>query len=140
MSHASLPTRWEHAPPAATVLRRLSTESLGGRRPLAGRVNPRRMSARQMAAWAEELHADGMMNWVEFGMAGFPAELHPDYDRTVGALTGERADPDQPRDMIALWEDRHQREKRCLGPLAARVSGRIVELLRWQAAALTAAA
>jgi hypothetical protein len=140
MNHSSGQAQPANTPPTAMVLRRLSKESLGVRRPLAGRINPRRMTARQMAEWAAELHADGMMNWAEYAMAGFPAELHPDYNDTVGALTGERADPDQPRDMIALWEDRYQREKRCLGPMAAQVSGRIVELLRWQAASLNIAA
>lgn len=127
--------------PPAMVLRRLSQEALGARtRPLAGRIDPRRMTARELADWAAELHADGMMSWPEYALAGFPAELHPDYDSTVGALTGERAEPDRPRDMIALWEERHNREKRCVGPVAARISGRVVELLRWQAASLAAAA
>ncbi len=134
-------TQSEAGPAPTTLLRRLSRDGLGSRtRPLVGRVNPRRMSARQLADWAAELHADGMMNWAEYGIAGFPAELHPDYDRTVGVLTGERADPDCPRDMIALWEERFNRETRCLGAAAARISRRIVELLRWQAASLSAAA
>ncbi|GEM_PF-3348371 len=126
---------------SATTLRHMSQTRLGSRsHPTVGRVNPRRMSARQLADWAAELHADGMMNLAEYGIAGFPAELHPDYDSTVGALTGEPADPDCPRDMIIQWEDRYHRETRCLGAVAARISGRIVELLRWQAASLSAAA
>lgn len=134
-------TQSEASPAPAMLLRRLSREGLGTRaRPLVGRVNPRRMSARQMADWAAELHADGMMNWAEYGIAGFPAELHPDYDGTVGVLTGERADPDRPRDMIALWEDRLNRETRCLGAASAYITRRIVELLRWQAASVSAAA
>lgn len=122
--------------PSAVPLRRLEQRTA----PIAGRVNPRRMSPRQLADWAAELHADGMLTRAEFAVAGFPAELHPDYDRIVGTLTGERGEPDRPRDMIALWEDRHRREVRCLGPAAARSSGRIVELLRWQASGLAAAA
>lgn len=125
----------------AVLLRRWSQESLGLRgRPLADTVNPRQMTVRELARWAAELHADGMMSWAEYMVAGFPAEFHPDYDRTVGALTGEPADLDRPRDMIAWWEDRYAREKRCLGALAAHLTGRIVELLRWQANSQHAAA
>ena len=51
----------------------------------------RRMSPRQMADWAYELYLSGALTWEEYCMAGFPAELHPDYNQTVGALTGVRA-------------------------------------------------
>lgn len=31
-------------------------------------------------------------------------ELHPDFNRTIGALTGRRAAPDRERDCLAEWE------------------------------------
>jgi hypothetical protein len=32
--------------------------------------------------------------------------LHPDYNRTVGALTGKPASPDQQRDYVEVWNER----------------------------------
>ena len=69
-------------------------------------VEVRRMSPRQMAEWAYELYLGGTLSWEEYCLAGFPAELHPDYNRTVGALTGVSAQPDWPRDMLREWEER----------------------------------
>jgi hypothetical protein len=66
----------------------------------------RQMSPRQLAAWAHEMYLSGAFSWQEYRFAGFHAELHPDYNKTVGVLTGHRAAPDHPRDMIREWEDR----------------------------------
>lgn len=64
------------------------------------------MSPRQLAEWAHEMYVSGALDWQEYRFAGFHAELHPDYNKTVGALTGQFATPDRPRDMIREWEDR----------------------------------
>ena len=72
------------------------------------KTDPRRMSPRQLADWAHEMYLCRMLNWDEYCMAGFPAELHPHYNRTVGALTGNVAQPDAPRNMLRVWEDRLQ--------------------------------
>jgi hypothetical protein len=69
-------------------------------------LNPRQLTPRQMSKLSRDLHICGVLSHEESAMLGFQAELHPDYDRTIGALTGERADPDRPRDYIALWERR----------------------------------
>ncbi len=69
-------------------------------------VEVRRMSPRQMAEWAYELYLSGALTWEEYCIAGFPAELHPEYNRTIGALTGVSAQPDWPRDMVREWEER----------------------------------
>jgi hypothetical protein len=80
--------------------------------PMAGKnrasfiIDPRRMSPRQMADWAHDMYLCRMLSWEEYCMVGFPAELHPHYNRTVGALTGGLAQPDAPRDMIRVWEER----------------------------------
>jgi hypothetical protein len=70
------------------------------------RVDPRRMSPRQLADWAHEMYLCRELSWNEYCLAGFPAELHPHYNRTVGALTGNLAQPDAPRNMIRVWEER----------------------------------
>ena len=72
----------------------------------AGKTDPRRMSPRQLADWAHEMYLCRMLAWEEYCMAGFPPELHPQYNRTVGALTGKLAQPDAPRNMIRVWEEK----------------------------------
>jgi hypothetical protein len=69
-------------------------------------VGVRQMSPRQLVEWAHEMYLSGALNWQEYRFAGFHAELHPDYNTTVGALIGQMAAPDRPRDMIREWEDR----------------------------------
>lgn len=94
------------------------------------------MSPRQLAEWAHEMYLSGALTWDEYRLAGFPAELHPHYNATVGALTGRPAAPDQPRDMVKEWEEklafyhRHnpsidpqiRRTEKILALLAARTS------------------
>ena len=103
--------------------------------PAAVQLSPvRQMSPRQMANWAQEMYLAGALSWQEF-RAAIPAELHPDYNRTVGALTGQRAQPDKPRDMLKEWEDRLSFVRRHIvwdeGEL--RRAEHIVALLRRQA-------
>jgi len=70
------------------------------------RIDPRNMSPRQLADWAHEMYLCRMLSWEEYCMAGFPPELHPHYNRTVGALTGRLAQPDAGRNMVRVWEER----------------------------------
>lgn len=91
------------------------------------------MSPRQMADWAHEMYLAGWMTWDEY-LAAIPAELHPDYDTTVGALTGQMAQPDRPRDMVKEWEEKLDFARRYNpdGNTQVRRAERIVTLLRWQ--------
>ena len=66
----------------------------------------RAMSPRDFADFTHELYLAGRLDWAEYRMVGFPSELDPRWDATIGALTGERAAPDRPRDMLAEWERR----------------------------------
>ena len=68
------------------------------------RFDLRHVSPRQYAEIAHELYLEGSLRWDEYQWVGFPSELHPDYDSTIGALTGEPAEPDRPRDMLAAME------------------------------------
>jgi hypothetical protein len=72
----------------------------------------RHFTPRQMVDVSMDLYVAGMLGWDEYSLLAFQPELHPDYDRTVGALTGRKAEPDRPRDIIAEWEDRLMFEKR----------------------------
>ena len=96
------------------------------------RVDPRRMSPRQLAAWAHDLYLCRMLGWEEYCMAGFPAELHPHYNRTVGVLTGTLAQPDSPRNMIRVWEDKLAFTRRYFAGEAPEVhrTGKLLRLLR----------
>lgn len=113
----------------------LSTPALPDLRPQRIGTDPHGMSPRQFAEWAHDLYIEGLMSWDDYRVAGFPSELHPSFDRTIGALTGERAAPDRPRDMIVEWERRYGFERRHHGgeSPAARRCARILDLLRWQA-------
>ena len=66
----------------------------------------RHMSPRQMAELSMDLYVGGILSYDEYALLAFQPELHPDYDATVGALTGEKAAPDQPRDYVREWEER----------------------------------
>lgn len=92
----------------------------------------RAMTPRQMAGWMHELYLAGEIDRREYEMA-IPTEMHPAYNRTVGALTGRAAAPDAPRDMIAEWEERLAFLQRHAGrfgdPEHLRRTKRILELL-----------
>jgi len=93
----------------------------------------RDISPRALAGLALELYLAGSLCLDDYLLLGFPAELHPAYDRTIGALTGQPARPDTPRDMIREWETRlyeRQTSDAPLPELTARAR-RTLGLLRW---------
>ncbi|MBC7951799.1 MAG: hypothetical protein H7Z12_08295 [Rhodospirillaceae bacterium] len=92
----------------------------------------RRVSPRRFAEIAHELYLEGWLHWAEYQQVGFPSELHPDYDSTIGALTGEKADPDRPRDMLGEWEKRVDFMRR-FSDRDVRHAERAVDILRRQA-------
>ena len=75
-------------------------------------VNARAMSPRAIHALSEDLYAGGVLSWDEHAALSFQIELHPHFGRTVGALTGEKPLPDQPRDFVKEWEARLDFERR----------------------------
>jgi hypothetical protein len=76
------------------------------------RFDLRNVSPREFADITHELYMEGTLSWDEFQMVGFPTELNPRYDETIGALTGEMARPDHPKDMLGRWEQRVEFERR----------------------------
>ncbi|MBM3950427.1 MAG: hypothetical protein FJ311_03135 [Rhodospirillales bacterium] len=68
--------------------------------------DPRAASPREMAKRSLDLYAEGLLEWEDQAALAFQSELHPDYNRTVGALLQTRAAPDEPRDFVAEWERR----------------------------------
>lgn len=70
------------------------------------------MSPREMAERSQELYAVGLLSWDEYSLLAFQPELHPAYNKTIGALLGEKAEPDRRRNYVAEWWDRLAFERR----------------------------
>ena len=75
-------------------------------------VDVRAMTPREAANVGLQLYAEGMVSWEEYAELAFQPELHPSYDSTIGALLGETASPDAPRDFVLQWEERVAYEQR----------------------------
>ena len=92
----------------------------------------RNMSPRQMTEASFDLYVAGLLQREEYALLAFQPELHPDYDRTIGALTGEKAKPDRRRDFIAAWEERlaFERKYNQGDPETLKRTLRIVTLFR----------
>jgi len=72
----------------------------------------RAASPREIVNLSLDLYAEGIIGYDDYAVLAFQPELHPDYNKTVGALTGEPAQPDQRRDYVQVWEDQLQFELR----------------------------
>jgi len=81
-------------------------EQAKSRKPAVPAMDVRQMSPRKMAQLSMDLYVAGIIEWEEHEMLAFQAELHPGYNKTIGALTGEPALPDHPKDFIEEWERR----------------------------------
>jgi hypothetical protein len=92
----------------------------------------RHISPRRFAEITHELYVEGSLKWAEYQLVGFPSELHPHYDSTIGALTGQRAEPNRPRDLLAEWENRLDFMRR-YGDPGLGVAERALDVLRRQA-------
>lgn len=91
-------------------------------------INARAISPRQMQELSLDLYVNGILTWDEHAELAFQAELHPDFGRTIGALTGEKPLPDHPRDFVKVWEQRLAFERR-FAPAASRAKDRALHIL-----------
>ena len=64
------------------------------------------ITPREMVDLSFELYVSGFLTREQYHDLAFQAELMPNFDVTIGALTGERADPDRPRDYTEVWRAR----------------------------------
>jgi hypothetical protein len=64
-----------------------------------------------MTGLGQDLYTAGAISFEDYSLLAFQPELRPDFDRTIGALTGERAAPDRPRDFVELWSERTDFER-----------------------------
>lgn len=76
------------------------------RKPAVPAMDVRQMSPRKMAELSMDLYVAGIIEYKEHEMLAFQAELHPDYNKSIGALTGQPAQPDHPKDFIDEWQSR----------------------------------
>jgi len=90
------------------------------------------MSPRQMQEYSQDLYAAGIISFDDYEALAFQPDLHPDFGRTIGALTGERAAPDRPRDFIRHWTERLRYTQRYYPANAneVRQAHRILEALK----------
>ena len=79
---------------------------------LIGELDIHDMSPRQMTHLSQPLYAAGAPSFEDYSQLAFQPELHPDYERTIGALTGEHAAPDRRRDFVSLWNERADFQRR----------------------------
>ena len=85
-----------------------------------------------MAEMSMNLYMVGVISWDEHAMLAFQPELHPDYDKTIGALTGQPAQPDVPRDYIAQWQEKltFQQQHNTSQPQLIARTERILNILK----------
>lgn len=89
----------------------------------------RNISPREMGDLSLDLYIDGLLSFDEYSQLAFQSELHPEYEDTIGALTGEWAEPDEPRDFIREWEERKSFEQRYPTPDNGRTLAQIDRIL-----------
>jgi hypothetical protein len=87
-------------------------ERMVSRKPAVPAMDVRQMSPRKIANLSMDLYIAGIIEWEEHEMLAFQAQLHPDYNKSIGALTGEPARPDHPKDYIEEWERRLSFQRR----------------------------
>ena len=82
---------------------------------IAADYNVKALTPRQMVCLSFELYATGYLDREQYRELAFQAELLPNFDDTIGALTGAKAAPDKPRDYTVFWQDRVKFERTHFG-------------------------
>ena len=65
-----------------------------------------RISPREMVDLSFDLYFAGYLPRDQYAQLAFQSELMPNFDDTIGALTGEKARPDRARDYTNVWRRR----------------------------------
>lgn len=91
----------------------------------------RRMTPREMLSYSQSLYAAGILGFDDYETLAFQPDLHPAYASTIGALTGERATPDRPRNFVRIWQERlnYARRYHAADSLEVRQADRILDAL-----------
>jgi hypothetical protein len=64
------------------------------------------MTPREMVDLSFDLYFAGYLSRNQYTELAFQSELMPNFDDTIGALTGAKAEPDKPRDYATIWRAR----------------------------------
>lgn len=96
-------------------------EATAGGKPSVPAMDVRNMSPRKMAQLSMDLYVAGIIEWEEHEMMAFQAELHPDFNKSIGALTGQPAQPDRARDYLEEWGRRLDFQRRYNGDDVRRI-------------------
>ena len=78
---------------------------------IAGEYDVGSLTPRQMVNLSFDLYSSGFLSRDQYSELAFQSELMPNFDITIGALTGEKAQPDRPRDYTAVWRERVRFER-----------------------------
>lgn len=83
----------------------------GELRGIAARYNLQAISPREMVDLSAELYESGYLTSDQHTDLSFQPEMMPNFDVTIGALTGKRTEPDRPRNYAEVWRQRLKFEK-----------------------------
>jgi hypothetical protein len=99
---------------------------------LSKRYDVRAISPREMVSLSLDLYVGGFLTKAQYAELAFQPELLPSFDRTIGALTGEFAEPDRRRDFTEVWRQRLAFEARHFAdePRIIARSRKILDLLK----------
>ena len=99
---------------------------------LSQRYDIHSISPREMVSLSLDLYVAGFLTKDQYAELAFQPELLPSFDRTIGALTGEPAEPDRRRDFTEVWRQRLAFEARHFAdePRVIARTRKILDLLK----------
>lgn len=68
----------------------------------------RHASPSELTEVSLDLYAMGLLSFEDYSALANHPEINPNYNRTIGALTGEPAAPERKRDLVVEWEEKYQ--------------------------------
>ena len=100
---------------------------------LAVGMDVRRISPREISDFSLDLYAAGVISFEDYSALSQHPELNPHFDKTIGALTNEKARPEFKRDLVRFWEEKMEFAKRytSIDSDTREQTKRIVGLMRY---------
>jgi hypothetical protein len=81
---------------------------------IASKYDLRNISPKQTANLSQELYDNGDISFKQHALLSFQAELNPDYNETIGAVSPRSGD--EKRDLISYWNDQLSYQQRSGAP------------------------
>lgn len=69
-------------------------------------IDVRKISPREISDFGLDLYAAGIISFEDYSALSHHPELNPHFDKTIGALTNEKARPEYKRDFVRYWEEK----------------------------------